>query len=90
MTNKQKKIEQLKAVYRQAKTKKEIYQVVPEVYSAFAIALHNRGWDYDKIDSLFDDTQQIWNEYVQNGTSDHMASDCKKLTGIDIMGGLAQ
>lgn len=90
MTPKQRKVEMLKNRYKMQKTSKEIYQVTPEIYAAFAIALHKRGWDYDKIDSLFDDTQQIWNEYVQNGTSDHMASDCKKLTGIDIMGGITQ
>lgn len=90
MTNKQRKIERLKTQYKIKKTQNEIYQVTPEIYAAFGIALHEKGWSYEQTSELFDRTQEIWSEYVQNGTSEHMADDCLELTGIDVIGKVSE
>lgn len=70
-------IEQYKAMYKQ------IQNITPEVYAGIALALyrkHKRG--YQRINDLFCESQEIWNECVQSGVN--MAQMCLEETGIDV------
>ena len=70
-------IEQMKRV------KKNIDKISPEIYAGIALALYRKhGWRYKRINELFAESQQIWNECVENGTD--MAEMCLNETGIDV------
>lgn len=77
MANK-KFIEEQKTLYR------NINSVVPKVYASIAIALHrNCGWDYEKINEVFAESQNIWTEYVDLGVD--MLKACEEETGIALI-----
>lgn len=57
MNDRQRYIEKVKQKARIEKVRVETYQVTPNIYSAFAICLHKRGWNYDQISELFAETQ---------------------------------
>lgn len=70
-------IEQMKRV------RKNIDKITPEIYAGIALALFRQhGWRYKRINDLFVESQQIWNECVENGID--MAEMCLNETGIDI------
>ena len=73
-------IEQMKL---QAKLREQIKQVTPDVYAGIALALHRKyGWGFKRINALFAESQEIWNECVQSDIN--MIQMCEKETGIDI------
>lgn len=56
--------------------------IVPSVYAGIALALHERGWGYQRISSLFADSQRIWAELEDNSK---MIELCEEKTGIKLM-----
>ena len=70
-------IEQYKTMY------KKIQQITPEVYAGIALALHRKyGWGYKRINDLFLESQNIWNECVNS--SINMVEMCEEETGIEV------
>lgn len=69
-------INQCKAMYQQ------IQQITPSIYSAMAIALHRHGASFEEIESIFAESQLIWNECVQKDIN--MPEMCFEETGIDV------
>lgn len=56
-------------------------EITPDVYAAIALALHRKhGWGYQRISSLFAESQTIWNKCVQTGVN--MKQMCEDETGI--------
>ena len=70
-------INRYKAMYTQ------ILNITPEVYAGIALALHRKyKWGFKRINDLFAESQQIWNECVN--TDMNMAQMCFNETGIDV------
>jgi len=62
---------------------KEVTNIVPAVYSSIALALsRNWGFGYERINRLFLQSQEIWDEL---GT-DNMIDLCERETGILLKG----
>lgn len=57
--------------------------LVPCIYAAVAISLHEQNWEYEQINDLFVRSQEIWNEYCEEPGD--MTDKCYELTGIDVM-----
>lgn len=71
-------------INRQKRLAKEIGDITPQVYAALAISLHRKHrWGYKRINALFQESQEVWNECVQSGTN--MLKMCKDETGIDVV-----
>ena len=75
MANK-KLIERYKMMYQQIK------YITPKAYAAIAIAMHRRGYEFEEIEAIFAESQEIWTECVQSDVN--MLEMCKNETGIDI------
>lgn len=58
--------------------------MIPAVYASIAIALHDRGRGYKRINDLFCDSQQTWEDHSGNITD--MIKRCEKETGIELRG----
>lgn len=59
-------------------------EIVPVIYAAMALALHNAcGFGYKRINDVFMESQRIWGKFAD--TPDEMIKLCKEQTGIDIM-----
>lgn len=99
MTNKQFRIEQMKALARQEKKLKEDRQAltkahreylkrdIVEIYSAMAVVLHNNGNSDDQIADLIQQIQAEWTYHVterSKRTNQTMREYCIELTGIDL------
>lgn len=70
-------IEQMKRLQR------NINNITPEIYAGIALALHRKhGWGYKRINDLFCESQEIWNECV--ASSKNMMQMCLEETGIDV------
>lgn len=80
MAKNNKLISQYKAMYRQ------IQEITPQVYAAIAISLHRRGAEFEEINDIFADSQEIWTECLNSGVN--MQELCKKETGIDVLRGV--
>ena len=77
MAKNDKLIEQFKYMY------KKIEQITPDVYAGIALALHRKcGWDYEQINELFEESQNIWNECVNSDID--MIHICEEETGIEL------
>ena len=64
----------------------KIDQLTPQIYSAFALVLHeNHGWDAEQIATLFAETQSLWAESAADGRN--MAQICLDEIGIDVRAG---
>lgn len=60
-------------------------QMVPQIYAATALALYRTcGFDYEQINSVFVESQHIWEEFV--GAEDEMIDLCENKTGISVDG----
>lgn len=60
-------------------------QMVPQIYAAMALALYRTfGFDYEQINSVFLESQYIWEDFV--GAGDEMIDLCEKETGICVVG----
>lgn len=60
-------------------------RMVPQIYAAIALALHRTcNFDYDDINSVFLESQHIWEDFV--GAGDEMIDLCEKETGISVVG----
>lgn len=60
-------------------------QMVPQIYAAMALALYRKcGFDYNQINSVFLESQHIWEKFV--GAGDEMMDLCEKETGITVIG----
>lgn len=56
-------------------------QIVPQVYAALAIALHQEfGWGYNRINRAFKASQEVWENF--SGDGDAMLALCERETGI--------
>lgn len=67
----------------QKRTMKQALDVVPKVYAAIAISLQRKyGWEYEDINALFNESQEVWNECVETGVD--MLKMCSDETGIDM------
>lgn len=72
-------------INRQKRLAKEINDITPKVYAGLALALHRKhGWGYKRINDLFLESQNIWNECVQSGVD--MLKMCEDETGIEVTG----
>lgn len=61
----------------------KINQITPNVYASLALALHRTyGWGFQRINRVFCESQEIWEECVNNG--DNMIAMCERETGIDV------
>ena len=62
----------------------KINQITPQVYAALALALHRKhGWGFKRINDLFCESQEIWEECVNKGIN--MTKMCEDETGIDVV-----
>lgn len=60
-------------------------QMVTQIYAAMALALHRTcNFDYDDINSVFLESQHIWEDFV--GAGDEMIEFCERETGICVVG----
>lgn len=93
MNNKQKYIDSVmnnRTKYSQKQKMKRLYEethsVVPQIYAAFALTLSykNYNWDSDKIEQLFNETMELWDDCARNGVN--MCKWCEEVTGIDVEG----
>ena len=63
---------------------RKIQEITPEVYAGIALALHRtHGWGFKRINDLFMESQEIWNECVQGDVN--MIELCSRETGIDVV-----
>ena len=61
----------------------KIQQITPQVYAGIALALHRKcGWGYKRINDLFGESQEIWEECVHKNID--MVKMCEDETGIDV------
>ena len=61
----------------------KIQQITPQVYAGIALALHRKyGWEYEDINDLFCESQDIWRECVDRDIN--MIQMCEEETGIDV------
>lgn len=61
---------------------KQVQNITPQVYAGIAPALYRKhGWEYEQINDLFTESQEIWNECVQDDV-DTIAM-CEEETGIE-------
>lgn len=61
-----------------------IQNLTPEIYAGIALALHRRfGWGFKRINDLFLESQDIWNECVRTGKN--IQQMCLDETGIDVV-----
>ena len=61
---------------------KQVQNITPQVYAGIAIALHRKyQWEYDQINELFAESQEIWNECVRADVD--MIAMCEEETGIE-------
>lgn len=59
--------------------------VVPILYAAVAIALHNvNNFEYEQINEVFAESQRIWAEF--SGRPEDMIALCEEETGIVLKG----
>lgn len=66
-----------------AKMERQCREITPSVYASIAIALHRRyGWGFQRISTLFAESQEVWNECIQGDIS--MVEMCERETGIDV------
>lgn len=57
--------------------------MVPQIYAALAIALHDElGWGYTRINRIFQASQRIWENF--SGDGDAMIALCEEKTGITL------
>ena len=60
-------------------------QMVPQIYAAIALDLYRTcGFDYEQINSVFVESQCIWEDFV--GAGEEMIELCEKETGISVVG----
>lgn len=70
-------IEQMKKLHNVTRN------VTPEVYAGIALTLHRKyGWGYKRINALFKESQDLWEECVNRGVN--MREICLEETGIDL------
>lgn len=70
---------------QEANVGKAADRMVPQIYAAMALALHRTcNFDYDDINSVFLESQRIWEGFV--GAGDEMIELCEKETGICVVG----
>lgn len=67
-------------INQQKQLKRYLDTVVPQIYSAFVIALNRRGVDDEAIAEVFAETQELWTEAANNGTN--IVKYAYDLTGI--------
>lgn len=79
-------INQMKALAAQNRAeavKKASDEITPQIYAAFAIALHREcGWGYTRICRVFAESQKVWEEF--SGRGKEMMDLCEKETGITV------
>lgn len=76
------KIEQIKRIKY---LEKQIHLIVPQVYSCFAKVMYeDLKMDADEIEAVFNRTQEVWQESVDNSEVENMIEWCKETTGIDV------
>lgn len=64
-------------------------QILPPIYAALAIALHDvYGWGHKRINRAFVKSQEVWQEHVDRNDEEGMVKLCHKITGIDVVGKL--
>ena len=59
-------------------------QITPAIYASIAIALHEEGWGFKRINRVFARSQEIWQNH--DGSNDDMLKKCEELTGIEMRG----
>ena len=60
-----------------------LYQMVPQIYAAIAIALHRTyGFGYKRINDIFVESQHIWEDYAGDGAG--MVKKCEEETGVTV------
>ena len=65
------------------KTQQIIRDTTPAVYAGIALALHRKhGWGFKRINDLFAESQNIWNECVES--NGNMIEMCERETGINV------
>lgn len=61
---------------------KQVANITPQVYAGIALALSRKfGWEYEQINELFVESQDIWNECVERDID--MIAMCEEETGIE-------
>lgn len=61
----------------------KIQEITPEVYAGIALALRRKhGWGYKRINDLFQESQEIWQECVEYDMG--IIQMCFNETGIDV------
>ena len=67
------------------RAQREIESILPNLYASVALALHRKyNWEFEDIDDLFKESQDIWKESVEKNIN--MAKMCLDETGIDVVG----
>lgn len=56
---------------------------LPELYSCICKVLIDRhGWTADEVAELFEETEDLWNELVENDSIHGMINWCEATTGV--------
>ena len=72
-------------LHQERRYKRNLEEVIPFIYAAFAMSLHKRyGFGFDRIATVIADTQKLFTE-TKNLTMGEVMRRCYEETGIDIM-----
>lgn len=85
MTDRQKRIEELRKKAILDRVKREAYEVTPQIYAAFAIVLDKWEFGAPDIAEIFAETQEIWEKYADDPHT--MCERALEITGIDVRTG---
>lgn len=66
--------------------RKQFDLMIPKIYAAFCIAMHEEGWGYTRLSRVLLRSQELWIEAEQTG--EDMCERCLRETNIDVRYGL--
>lgn len=63
---------------------------LPELYSCICkVLMDKHGWDAEQVAELFEETEDVWNELVENDSIQGMINWCEQTTGVSLRSGNA-
>lgn len=62
---------------------RRIKELVPVIYAAFALALHEEGFGFKRIVRVLAETQSLWNRHAAGELN--IIEECSEKLGIDMM-----
>ena len=62
---------------------RKIREIVPVIYAAFALALHEEGFGFKRVVRVLAETQNLWNRHASGELN--IITECSEKLGIDMM-----